>query len=253
MSVNFLLFCILAVLMWRIGGSKGSLALTALGLNLTFMFIMLILMNWGFSPIILTILTSLIITSMNLFFINGLTTKTVVAFFSSFIILILMVFIIFICITFMKLQGLPTEELMEMDMYSLNIGISFLSLSISVMIMSTVGAINDIAISISAAIGELHQANNNLSKKKLFNSGMIVGKDVLSSTMNTIIFALVGSQIALFIWVSDLNYSFANFINTKILVTEWVTLIISGIAITLTIPITSYLMIYWIKKDERVT
>ncbi|HCM90674.1 MULTISPECIES: YibE/F family protein [Vagococcus] len=253
MSVNFLLLCFLAILMWKIGGSKGWLALTALGLNLLFMFIMLILINWGFSPVILTIITSLIITSMNLFFINGLTTKTIVAFFSSAIILIFMVFLIYICVNFMQLQGLPTEELMEMDMYSLNIGISFLSLSISVMIMSAVGAINDIAISVSAAIGELHQSNNELTKDNLFNSGMIIGKDILSSTMNTIIFALIGGQIALFIWVSDLNYSFAHFINTKILVSQWVTLLISGIAITLTIPITSYLMIYRIKKTDVST
>ena len=148
----------------------------------------------------------------------------------------------------MHLQGLPSEELMEMDMYSLNVGISFVALSISVMVMSVVGAINDIAISITSSIAELNHSSPTLAKKDLFESGMRVGKDVLASTMNTLIFALVGGQIALFVWVSDLNYTFAQFLNTKILVVEWVGLLLSGISITLTIPVTTYMMVHTLKK-----
>lgn len=77
---------------------------------------------------------------------------------------------------------------------------------------------------------------------------MTVGKDVLASTINTLIFALVGSQIALLVWVSDLHYTLAQFFNTKILVTEWVSLLLSGISIALTIPISTKLMIKSIKK-----
>ena len=248
MSVNIILFIILALLMIKIGGEKGRLALAALFFNLLFMFIMLILINWGFSPLILTLITTVGITAMNLFFINGTSPKTTVAFFSSLIVLVMMIVLIFLSIAFMHLQGMPAEELMEMDMYSLDVGLSFVSLSISVMIMSVVGAINDIAISITSAISELNENSPDLSKEVLFNSGMTIGKDVLASTMNTLIFALVGGQIALLVWVSDLNYSFAQFFNTKILVTEWVGLLLSGIGIILTIPITTWLMVTRIKK-----
>lgn len=137
---------------------------------------------------------------------------------------------------------------MEMDMYSLEIGLSFVFLSMSVMIMSVVGAINDIAISITSAMSELDQHSPDLSKSQLLKSGMQIGRDVLGSTMNTLIFALFGGQLALFVWVSDLNYSFSQFLNTKILVIEWVNLLLSGISITLTIPITAYLMVSALKK-----
>lgn len=248
MNVNFILFLILVGLMLKIGGEKGRMALAALFFNLLFMFIMLIFFNWGFPPIPLTLITSVGITAMNLFFINGQSPKTTIAFFSSLLVLGLMTFLIFLSITFMHLQGLPSEELMEMDMYSLNVGVSFVTLSISVMVMSVVGAINDIAISITSAIAEMHASSPDLSAKQLFQSGMRVGKDVLASTMNTLIFALVGGQIALFVWVSDLNYTFAQFLNTKILVNEWVSLLLSGISITLTIPITTTLMVHTLKK-----
>lgn len=248
MSVNVLLFILLAFLMWKIGGEKGKLALSALLFNLLFMFIMLLLISWGFSPVFMTLVTSIGITAMNLFFINGYQPKTKIAFISSLIVLVVMVAVIFFCVAFMHLQGLPAEELMEMDMYSLEIGISFVFLSISVMIMSVVGAINDIAISITSAMSELNQQSPDLTKEQLLKSGMQIGRDVLGSTMNTLIFALFGGQLALFVWVSDLNYSFSQFLNTKVLVIEWVNLLLSGISITLTIPITAYLMVAALKK-----
>lgn len=248
MSVNVLLFILLAFLMWKIGGEKGKLALSALLFNLLFMFIMLLLINWGFSPIFMTLITSIGITAMNLFFINSYQPKTKIAFISSLIVLGVMIVVIFLCVAFMHLQGLPAEELMEMDMYSLEIGISFVFLSISVMIMSVVGAINDIAISITSAMSELNQQSPDLSKEQLLKSGLQIGRDVLGSTMNTLIFALFGGQLALFVWVSDLNYSFSQFLNTKVLVIEWVNLLLSGISITLTIPITAYLMVATLKK-----
>ncbi|MFC6347206.1 YibE/F family protein [Vagococcus carniphilus] len=242
MSVNFILFLILAFLMSYIGKSKGRLALCALFFNLLFMFIMLILINWGFSSILLTLITSIAITAMNLFFINGYHAKTITAFLSSLIVLIIMMLLILSSVKLMHLQGLPSEELMEMDMYSLNIGISFVSLSTSVMVMSVVGAINDIAISITSAIYELKRNSPTLTKRELIHSGIVIGKDVLGSTMNTLIFALVGGQLALFVWVSDLNYSFHQLLNTKILVIEWSNLLLSGIAIILTIPISTLLI-----------
>lgn len=249
MTVNIMLLLLFIFLLWKIGGSKGNLTLVALIFNLLFMFIMLILINWGFSVFPLTLATSVLITAMNLFFINGYHLKTRLAFISSLLVLSLMVLLISLIVRLMHLEGIPNEELMEMDMYSLNIGLSFTSLSVSVMVMSVIGAINDITISIASATYELNQNVPTLSKKQLFKSGLIIGKDVLGSTMNTLIFALVGGQLALFVWVTDLHYSLTQLFNTKILVIEWVNLLISGIAISLAIPITAWLMIYQLKKD----
>ncbi|MEG0254856.1 MAG: YibE/F family protein [Vagococcus sp.] len=249
MSVNSVLLLIFILLLWKIGGSKGKLTLAALGFNLLFMFVMLILINWGFPVFPLTLITSILITGMNLFFINGYHLKTQFAFISSLLVLSMMVLLIFMTVRLMHLEGIPNEELMEMDMYSLNIGLSFTSLSVSVMVMSVIGAINDITISITSAIYELNQNVPTLSKQKLVQSGLVIGKDVLGSTMNTLIFALVGGQLALFIWVSDLHYSITQLFNTKILVIEWANLLISGIAISLAIPITTFLMVYRLKRD----
>lgn len=242
MSVNTVLLLILGLLMWRIGGKTGLSTFIVLLINLVLMFVAVILIRWGISIFWLTLGTSLLISAMNLFAINGYYPTTKYAFFSSLIVLLVMMSGIYFCVTQMTLQGLPNEELMEMDMYSLDIGVSFVSVSVSVLIMSLVGAINDVAISITSALAELKKATPDISQKDWYHSGLHVGVDVLGSTLNTLIFAIIGSQLALFIWITDLNYSLSDLLNSKLIVTEWVSIIISGVSIVLTIPITTYLM-----------
>lgn len=242
MSVNLILFLILAGLMIAIAGRRGFTALIALVLNLGLMFIGIVLIRNGLSIIGVTLTASLLISMMNLFFINGYTQKTKIAFISSLCIVLLLTGLIFLCVSIMHLQGLPQEELMEMDMYSLQIGTDFTLISVAVLIMSVIGAVNDVAISITSAMAEIKSTTPNISTQTWYTSGIKIGKDVLSATLNTLIFAIVGSQLALFIWITDLNYSFSQVFNTKIMVSEWVSLLISGMSITLTVPITAKLM-----------
>ncbi|MGO2084003.1 YibE/F family protein [Vagococcus sp.] len=242
MTVNFILFIILAGLMLLIAGRRGLTALIALILNLALMFIGIVLIRNGFSIIGVTLSASLLISMMNLFFINGYTQKTKIAFISSLCVVLMLIGLIFFSISIMHLQGLPQEELMEMDMYSLQIGTNFTLISVAVLIMSVIGAVNDVAISITSSMAELKITTPELSTQQWYSSGIKIGKDVLSATLNTLIFAIVGSQLALFIWITDLNYSFSQIFNTKIMVSELVSLLISAISITLTVPITAKLM-----------
>ncbi|MGY3765839.1 YibE/F family protein [Vagococcus vulneris] len=242
MSVNLLLLLVLGGLMWWIGGRTGINTFIVLIINLFIMFTAVILIHWGFSVFWITLSASILISAMNLFAINGYHPATKYAFLSSLIVLLLMLGVIYLAVTTMHLQGLPSEELMEMDMYSLDIGVSFVSVSVSVLIMSLVGAINDVAISIASALSEVKKTSPSISQKLWYQSGITIGKDVLGSTLNTLIFAIVGGQLAVFIWITDLNYSLTALFNSKLIVTEWVSIIISGISIILTIPITTYLM-----------
>ena len=248
MSVNLVLFIILVGLLWYFQQKKGLVTLVSLGINLAMLFFMILGINLGFSPVILTVITSILISANNLFNINGFNPSTKSAFLSSTFIILLMVFPIFFTTSLLHLQGIPLEGLMEMDMYSLHIGISFIDLSVSVLLMTVVGAINDIAISITSSMIEIKEQLPDLSLSEWKSSGLAVGKDVLGPTINTLIFAAIGSQFALLIWVFDLNYSLTQLVNSKLIVTEWVAIIFSGISIAITIPITIFLLTKHVKN-----
>lgn len=243
MSVNAVLLIVLVILISWISGDKRRHILLSLFLNTFILFTLLIGIHWGLSPFLLTLIACLMISWLNIYYINQGATWTRPAFLSSMLILISMTLVIFTVSSMLNLQGIPTEELMEMDMYSLQINRSFLSISMAVLTMATIGAINDITVSIASALGELYYQKPTITKQAMFQSGKRIGIDVLNTTINTLLFATLGSQIAVFIWFLDVDYSFYQLFNTNLLVTEWVGILTSGIAITLTIPVTTWLIV----------
>lgn len=250
MSVLVCLLIILLILMRIIGGDKGFKSFFSLFLNIGVIFISVILMSFNLSPILVTLCASLLISSVNLFYINDINQKTLVAFIATFVTLILIVAFIFIIVKKTMIQGLGEEEIVEMDMYSLHLGIDFITITICTIIMGSIGAMNDTAISISSTMNELRYRNPEMSQGQLFRSGMNVGRDVLGTTTNTLFFAFIGGSLALMVWLKDLNYSLVETLNSKVFNGEVLAILLSGIGVTLIIPVTAWLMLKITLKEK---
>src|SRR5690606_40059031 len=98
MNVLVLLAAILFILMIVIGGKKGARSFISLFLNFGVLFVAVVLMaDPNFSPIIVTLIASIIIASITLFFINEVNSKTIAAFVSTIVaIAILLIFIVLV-------------------------------------------------------------------------------------------------------------------------------------------------------------
>lgn len=201
MNAIVVLAAILLGLMLLIGGQKGLRSFFSLFLNFGVIFFTLaLLLNPDLNPIILTFIASTLIGCISLFFINEVNRKTIIAFASTMItITVLLVFIFFVSETLM-IQGFGEEETEGLSGYSLYIGIDFLKIGVSVIILSTIGAIMDVAISIASSMHELVRHNPSIRKKELFASGMEIGRDILGTDTNTLFFAFFGGYLALLIW-----------------------------------------------------
>lgn len=137
-------------------------------------------------PVILTIIACIVISCINLFYINGVNSKTKTAFLSTIICtVILLLFIIFITNKAM-IQGFGDEELGELGMFSLLVEVDFVKITVSVIIMSTIGAITDTAIAVSSPMREIHFHHPNISRKELYRSGLNIGRDILGTSTNTL-------------------------------------------------------------------
>lgn len=73
-------------------------------------------------------------------------------------------------------------------------------------LISTLGAIMDVAMSISSTLNEIYYHNPYLSVKELFHSGQNVGKDMMGTMSNTLILAFTGSSINTLIFIYAYNY-----------------------------------------------
>ncbi|MCM3439819.1 YibE/F family protein [Metabacillus halosaccharovorans] len=253
MNALVVLAAILFLLMALIGGKKGIRSYLALFFNFAVIFILLFFLNDpNIDPIIFTIMASIVISCINLFYINKVNNTTIPAFISTIIsIVVLLLFIIFLTKNAM-IQGFGEEEVEELSIFSLYIGIDFTKIAASVMIMSTIGAITDTAIAVSSPMREIHFHNPTITRKDLFTSGLSIGKDILGTSTNTLFFAFFGGYLALLIWFKDLSYSLGEIINSKIFSAEMLTLLCAGIGVTMVIPITSWITsLYLLKNQEK--
>ena len=106
-------------------------------------------------------------------------------------------------------------------------------------IISALGAVMDVAMSISSALEEIHAANPLLSRKELFRSGMNIGRDMVGTMTNTLILAFLGSQFALMIFMFARNMTFNHLGSTAFVVMETISGISASIGMVLAIPLTT--------------
>lgn len=252
MNVLLLLAAILFIFMIWIGGAKGARSFISLFLNFIVILVTIIFMASPLiDPIILTMIACIVISCINLFYINEVNSKTVTAFIATIFTIGILFFFIYYMTKKVMIQGFGEEEYEEIRIFSLYIGIDFIRLSASVIIMSTIGAITDVAISITSPMKEIHHHNPLMSRKQLFTSGMTIGKDILGSNTNTLFFAFIGGYMALLIWFKDLSYSFGEVVNSKIFSSEMIMIMCAGIGIALVIPISAAINAWYLVHSKN--
>ncbi|NMH69377.1 YibE/F family protein [Bacillus sp. RO3] len=251
MTVQLCLAAILFILMVAIGGKKGARSFIALFLNFGVLLLTIILMNDPkLNPVILTLFACIMISCISLFFISEINIKTVTAFISTIITTGALLFFILMLTDAAMIQGFSEEEIEEIGAFSLYVGVDFVKIGASMIIMSTIGAIIDLSISISSPMREIAYHNPSISRKALFASGLSIGRDILGTSTNTLFFAFFGGYMALLIWFKDLSYSLGEIVNSKVFTSEMIFIGAAGIGVALAIPVTSWITAYFLVKKR---
>lgn len=246
-----LLSLVLFVLLILVGGKRGVKTFFTIIMNLALIFLLVLLVGWGFNPILPTLVICLIISTIILFFLNGVNKKTVSSFIAVFILLIVFMGITLWFGSRIYIQGYTEETVEAISYVNYDTGINMLALSNAIVIIGLIGNIIDTSIAISSALYEVHVNNPKLSIKDLFASGMNIGKDILGTTTNTLFFAYLGGFMTLFIFFQDIRYSFVGIINSKVFAAEFTRIMLSGMASFLIIPLTAIIVAVACKKIEE--
>ncbi|MDX8045094.1 YibE/F family protein [Gracilibacillus sp. S3-1-1] len=252
MNVLVLLSIILFALMAIIGGKKGVKSFIALLLNFVILLGTVLVMNDpNANPIWLTLIACALISAISLFYINSVNSKTVMAFISTIVTLIILLAFIIVMTDQSMIQGFGEEETDELVVFSLHIGIDFVKVATSVIIMGTIGAIIDTAISITSPMREIHYHNPSISRKELFLAGIRIGRDILNTSTNTLFFAFFGSSMGLLMWFKDLSYSFGEMVNAKVFNDELISIFTAGMGVAIVIPIASGMTAHYLVKMSK--
>lgn len=135
------------------------------------------------------------------------------------------------------LRATDAEALLQLRQTGTPIGIR--GLLVAGVIVSALGAVMDVAMSISSAMSELKAVNPELTAKELWRSGMNIGRDMVGTMTNTLILAFLGSGFVLIIYLYSLGLSYNQLMSSSYMGTEVVSGISSAIGVILSVPVTA--------------
>ena len=235
--MNKILCVILFILLLLVGKKRGIKTFITFIICFALIGLYILLMRFGFNAIILAFITCILASIISLFFLNGLSPKTLAAFFGVLIVQIITFILIAIISVRANIGPFAEESLETIAGYNLNIDYNMMNVVIGVYLVSIVGTVIDTSISIATAMNEVKENNPKIKEKELYKSGMNVGGDILSTTINTLFFALVSVFIGFFMWHRGM--SFEQIINYKLFIYEVVELLIAFIGSVIIIPVSA--------------
>jgi len=117
--------------------------------------------------------------------------------------------------------------------------------------IGALGAIMDVAMSISSSLWEVCEESSSPSFRSLFRSGLNIGRDVLGTMANTLILAYIGSSLAVVLLLSVYSSSVLYLFNREMIVVELLQALVGSFGLLFTMPFTSFVsaLLYIGRKD----
>lgn len=228
-----LLFCGLLI---YVGRKKGFYSLISIGLTvllITHALSPLILI--GINPVLATILICIASTAATMYLVGGFNAKSTSAVIGAMLSLLFAGLLSYITMFTAHLTGFTEEN--SMFLYTAHPELDFIGITISTMILATLGAVMDVAMSIASTINEIYITDNTKTVKDLFISGMNVGRDIIGTMANTLILVYIGGSLPLLLLAGNIDLQ--KFINLNQVVTETASALIGSIAIVICVPFTA--------------
>ncbi len=236
---GFLITAILifVVILSIIGGRKGIRAVVALAFTLFCVFMILLPgVYYGSNVLLTTMLIILLTTVFSFAVIDGVNIKTICATTGTLIGVLVAGLFTIISEKVAHVSGLTSTEAEELLLTGRQYGLEIRHLFTAGILISAMGAVMDVAMSISSAIHEMFDIDNSLTARKLFTSGMNIGKDAMGTMANTLILAFAGSSLTLVVLLYSYNIPFIRLVNTDFVVMEVIQGIAGSLGIIIAVP-----------------
>lgn len=243
----FFVLCVCLVGGWK--GFKSILSLAFTGV--TILFILFPLMYRGYSPILMSVIICTIATIFSMMMIGGLSTKTAAATIGTVFGVIASAVAAMVFGHFAGISGYNVSDIENLIYVQQVTSIKVGELLFSGIIISALGAVTDVGVSVASTIQEIHQTDPNLGKRKLFLSGIHVGRDMMGTMVDTLILAYVGTALSTLVTNYAYDLSYNQLINSNNIGIEIMQSLAGSLGIVLAVPITALVAVELIYRKPK--
>ena len=223
-----------------IGKKKGIKTILALVFTVgAVVFVLVPLIANGYNPIVSAALVCVVISVFTLFAVGGFNKKSLSSVLGTISGLICAAIITLIFSSFLRITGIDTSAVEMLMIAETDVIFNYQGILTAGILIGCIGAVMDVAMSISSSMSEMLSIDPTLTHHQLFRSGMSVGHDIIGTMANTLILAYTGGSLMLMVVWSVYGISFADMLNKGYIVLEVAKSLCGSIGMVMTIPLTA--------------
>ncbi len=229
---------IFLVLMALVGGRKGVKSVGGMVFSGYFLYTFFIpYLCSGGSPIWGALLYGAVSASVCLLLLNGIGQKTMTALLATIIGLGAAAICYGLISGILGINGYHTDEIETLLIVSDATGLQVKGILFSGILISALGAIMDMTMSITTALYELERTNSHLTPKDIRNAGLEMGRDMAGTMVETLVFAFVGTALItlMLLWVT--GSSGTQLVHSNFMASEILSAVVGSSSVVLTVPI----------------
>ncbi|MET9470713.1 MULTISPECIES: YibE/F family protein [unclassified Streptomyces] len=244
-----LLAGIFALAVVVVGRLRGVMALIALAVSFAVLtlFILPAILQ-GSNPLLVAVVGASAIMLIALYMCHGLTARTSVAVIGTLISLLLIGLLGSLFIDWASLTG-NTDDSTGL-IHGLYPHIDMSGLLLAGVIIGSLGVLDDVTVTQTSAVWELHQADPTMGARKLYRAGIRIGRDHIASVVNTLVLAYAGAALPLLLLFSIAQSSVGTVANSELVAEEIVRTLVGSIGLVASVPVTTVLAALVVSADR---
>jgi uncharacterized membrane protein len=223
------------------GGKKGLNTVLSLGLTCAAVFLVFIpSILTGKNVYVMAIIVCLYTTVMTLSLVVGYNVKSLTAAIGCMSGVLVTGIISFIMDKTLFFTGIIDEHTRHLGSASFYAPINLKGIIFAGIIIGAMGAIMDVAMSMSSALWEVKEKAEKITFKELFRSGLNIGRDVMGTMANTLVLAYISSSLSIVIMLSIYSPSISNLFNSEMIAVEVLQALAGSFGILSAMPLTAF-------------
>lgn len=237
--------CIFLLFVLFIGRWQGARSLLGLLFSILIISkIMVPLYIRGWNPLFVSVLGALFISIVSIYVAHGIKRRTHIALSSMIATFSISAVIAIIMVNVSKLFGLGSEEAAFL-IGDAHRALDLKGLLLGGIIIGMLGVLDDITTAQAAAVDEIYKANPKYTFKQLYDAATSIGKEHISSLVNTLALAYAGASLPLFL-LFTINTHDPSWviINSEFIAEEIIRTLAGSFALILAVPLTTILAVF---------
>ncbi|GAA2985594.1 YibE/F family protein [Actinokineospora diospyrosa] len=232
------LAALFAVAVLVLGRWQGLKALVALGLSFAVLLLFVLpAILAGENPLLVAIAGAGVIMFAVLYLTHGLSARTSTAVLGTMVSLALIGVLSAVFSAATKLTGLDDQTATLLG--TLGHGIDTRGLLLAGIVIGALGVLDDVTVTQTSAVWELRAANPALGWRELYAAGLRIGRDHVSSAVNTLVMAYAGAALPVLLYSSLSGVGLGTVLESQTIAQEIVRTLVGSIGLVAAVPVTT--------------